>query len=152
MELEYSDEAAAFVALVSGGHPFLARQLCSAAFEDLGESATGEITLAQLQDAAERFISDPDTASLLNENGLWGEVTSPELWPVAQITENQAVLTNLAATDTQPEAALVATAKDRAARQQSIFELKQRAVLSRLEELLRIQFGLFQNWIKRYQA
>ena len=81
MELDYTDEAAQFIADVSGGHPFLARQLCSATFETMGDEAATKITLNHLHEAAERFIRRPGTADLVNENGLWGEVTDPALWP-----------------------------------------------------------------------
>jgi ligand-binding sensor domain-containing protein len=151
MGLAYSDEAVAFVAQVSGGHPFLARQLCSAALRALGEEISGEITLAQLQSAAGRFVREPGTAALLDEKGLWGEVTSPELWPQPQILENQALLTSLAQVEPQPESDLLAAAQNRSARERSLYELEQRTVLGRLEEMLRIQFGLFRIWIERYK-
>jgi len=151
MGLDYSEEAVTFVAEVSGGHPFLARQLCSAAFQALGENVAREITLAQLQAAASRFVRKPDTAALLDEGGLWGEVTDSELWPPPQILENQALLISLAETEPQPEPALLAAGQNRTARERSLLELEHRAVLGRLEEMLRIQFGLFRNWIRRYK-
>jgi len=151
MGLVYSDEAVAYVATVSGGHPFLARQLCSATLKLRGETVGSEITLTQLQTAAAQFVRDPDTASHLNEDGLWGEVTNPVLWPPLQIIENQAMLTALARTETQPEATLLAAAHEVNAREQALFELKQRAVIGRVQELLHIQFGLFRHWIGRYK-
>jgi len=151
MGLVYSDEAVAYVATVSGGHPFLARQLCSATLKLRGETVGSEITLAQLQAAAAQFVRDPDTASHLNEDGLWGEVTNPVLWPSAQIVENQDMLTALARTEAQPETTLLAAAHEVSAREQALFELKQRAVIGRVQELLHIQFGLFRNWIGRYK-
>jgi len=151
MGLAYTDNAVEFVADASGGHPFLARQLCSAALRGLDQTLTGKITLGHLQAAAECFVRDPNTGALLNERGLWGEVTNPELWPSLQILENQTILTSLAETDRQPESDILAAGRDRTAREQSVFELKQRAVLGKLKEMLRIQFGLFQNWIQRYQ-
>jgi hypothetical protein len=150
MGLVYQDKAADFVAEISGQHPFLARQLCSAALQARGEAVGGEMTLPELQAAAARFIREPATAALLDQNGLWGEVTAPELWPRPQIGENEALLTALAKTEAQAEADLLAGAQNRPARERSLFELEQRAVLGRLDERLRIQFGLFREWIRQY--
>ncbi|MCC6190317.1 MAG: tetratricopeptide repeat protein [Anaerolineales bacterium] len=152
MDLDYTDEAASFVAEVSGGHPFLARQLCSSAIEALGTSGVSRIELSHLVQAAERFIRQPGTADLLNENGLWGEVTDPALWPMLQVIENRAILTGLSRSDGQPEAVLVAGGSDRTAREKSVFELEHRTVLGRLEQMLMIRFDLFKQWIERYQV
>ncbi|MCP4360463.1 MAG: hypothetical protein GY796_20835 [Chloroflexi bacterium] len=151
MELAYQDDAVAFVARLSGGHPFLARQLCSAAYQSLGRGGAGEITLSQLQLAANGFINHPNTASLLDEHGLWGFVTDSKLWPLAQIKENQIILTALAQTESLPEPDLLAGASDQSAHKRSLFELEHRAVLGRFHESVLIQFDLFRNWIKRFQ-
>lgn len=150
MGLAYTDDAVQYVAQVSGGHPFQARQLCSAAIQELGDSLTGPVTLEQMQAAAERFVRDPSTEALLS--GLWGEVTNPELWPQQQVIENQDILTTLAKEEQQPEAVVVAAGKDRAARERSVFELRQRSVLNKLQDALRIQFGLFRTWIRKYKT
>src|SRR5206468_3118314 len=116
-----------------------------------GEAAGNEVTVAQLQAAAARFVSDPSTASNLNEDGLWGEVTNPLLWPSPQIVENQDMLVTLARSEPQSETMLLDAAHEVSAREQSLFELKQRAVIGRWQELLHIQFGLFRDWIGRYK-
>ena len=150
MGLVYSDEAAAFVAEVSGGHPFLARQLCSLAFQRLGRR--GDVPLSHLQEVAARFIREPGTSEILDEKGLWGEVSDPKVWPQLQITENQAVLKSLAQTEPQPELELVRCAQDTRACERSLDELERRAVLGRLEQaLFNIRLRLFRAWIRRYQ-
>jgi tetratricopeptide (TPR) repeat protein len=150
MGLVYSDEAVAFVADVSGGHPFLARQLCSMAFQQLGRH--GDVPLSHLQEVAGRFIREPGTSELVDENGLWGEISSPDLWPQSQVVENQAVLKSLAQTEPQPESELVRHARDRRACERSLDELERRAVLNELERrLFNIRLRLFRNWIRRYQ-
>lgn len=162
MNLRYNDEAASCIADLSGGHPFLARQLCSVIVENLQSSADSlptrdtrnsieEITMAELQKAAEDFVRAPQTACLLNENGLWGEVTDRYLWPLPQIEENQSILKELAANNARPESALLAATSNQEARKQSLHELEQRAVINELDELLHIQMMIFQKWIKRYQ-
>ena len=150
MGLVYSDEAVAFVADVSGGHPFLARQLCSLAFQQLGRR--GAVPLSHLQGIAERFIREPGKSEILDENGLWGEISNPDLWPRPQVAENQAILKSLAQTEPQPESDLVGCAQDRRACERSLDELERRAVLGRLERtLFNIRLRLFRNWIRRYQ-
>ncbi len=151
MGLAYPDEAMALVAETSGGHPFLARQLCSAAFQTHLRETGSEISLDELQTAANKFIRNPATSILLNERGIWGEVTNPDLWLAAQIVENGNVLRLLARKGPQPEDGLMEQATDRDAREASLFELDQRSVLERIEENFDIQFGLFQRWIQRYQ-
>lgn len=151
MGLAYPDEAMALVAETSGGHPFLARQLCSAVFQTHIRESGSEISLDELQTAANEFIRNPATSILLDVRGLWGEVTNPDLWPPAQVTENSNLLRLLAQHGPRPEDALMEVATDRRAREASLFELNQRSVLERLEEKFQIQFGLFQNWIRRYQ-
>ena len=163
MDVKYSDEAVAFIADVSGRHPFVARQLCSLIVEDLSQDTNGkeitgfkgseEITLSKVQSIAERFIRDPSTSSLLDERGLWGEVTDPLLWPQPQVQENETVLTTLASVDSQSEKVLLENGFDRRAREWSVFELKKRTVLDadRFSDMLSIQMKLFKNWISRYQ-
>ncbi len=152
MGLAYEDAAVEFIAQVSGGHPFLARLLCSTAYQAGGREISGNMTLTQLQEAAALFVRDPNTAAILDERGLWGEVTNPALWEPPQIRENEAVLTSLAQAEQQSEAALLDASPARQVREGSLFELEQRAVLGRLEALLHIQFGLFHNWIRRYKT
>jgi hypothetical protein len=150
MGLAYTDDALGYIADLSGGHPFLARQLCSLAVSDLGEDPGGALAFENLNTAAERFVRDPKTASLLNERGMWGEVTNPKLWPQPQIIENQIILTSLSDTEDLPEEHLLQSGRDPEARERSLFELKQRHVLNKVVAALRIQFGLFRNWIWRY--
>ncbi|MBN1147043.1 MAG: hypothetical protein JXA78_07295 [Anaerolineales bacterium] len=151
MGLVYTDEALEYIADLSGGHPFLARQLCSLAVRELGEDPGGALTYESIQTAAERFVRDPNTESLLNERGLWGEATNPELWSQPQIIENQIILTSLAESETLPEEDLLRSGRDPAARERSLFELKQRYVLNKVMAALRIQFALFRNWIWQYK-
>lgn len=162
MSLRYSDEAAACVAELSGGHPFLARQLCSLIVESLksdlrrksdveGLGSVGDITMEDLRGAAEEFVSTPQTATLLNEEGLWGEVTDANIWLPHLVKETRSLLVELAGAGAEPEVKLLEAAADSDARRQSLHELKQRAVVGDFQQLLRIRIKLFSDWIKRYQ-
>lgn len=151
LELEYTDEAAKFVADASGGHPFLARQLCSATLKTMEGAGTSKIELNHLLEAAKRFIREPGTADLLNENGLWGEVTDPVLWPQPQVIENRNILTGLARSQPQRREMLLEKGQDKAAFDKSVSELEHRAVINQSEQLLEIRCDLFRQWIKNYQ-
>ena len=90
-----------------------------------------KITLDIVTSIIESFIRNPTTASYLNENGLWGELTNPKLWPLSQVTENKSILTTLARHDVQPESVVLANGFDREARENSVFELEKRFVLDK---------------------
>ncbi len=106
-----------------------------------------------MRSVAERFIREPDTASFLNENGLWGEVTNPELWSVPQLQENIAILTTLAEMEYQREPELLTNGSDRRAREQSVFDLIKLSILAKEKntDTLRIHIKLFFYWIRRNQ-
>jgi ligand-binding sensor domain-containing protein len=151
MGLVFDDAAAVAVARLSGGHPFLARQLCSTALT-LRQGDDALLSLDLVERAAALFVRQPSTAANLDEQGLWGEVTNPALWPPAQIVENQTLLQTLAHAEEKAEPDLLATGADPAARTQSLYELTQRAVLRRLlPERLRIHLELFSAWIRAYR-
>lgn len=150
MGLKYAEEAARFVAEISGGHPFLARQLCSLAFQELGRD--GDVPLSHLEAIAERFIREPGKAELLDEAGLWGEISDLDLWPEPQAMANQAILLSLSQIEPQPEPDLIARAQDHRACERSLDEMEKRDILGRPEAaLFHIQLGLFRDWIRRYK-
>ncbi|MEZ4730258.1 MAG: hypothetical protein R3E79_24270 [Caldilineaceae bacterium] len=151
MGLVFDDAAATAVARLSGGHPFLARQLCSTALT-LRQGDDALLSLDLVERAAALFVRQPTTAANLDEQGLWGEVTNPALWPPAQIAENQTLLQTLAHAEEEAEPDLIAAGADSAARTQSLYELTQRAVLRRLlPERLCIHLELFSAWIRAYR-
>jgi len=152
MGLKYDEEAVEFIVEICGGHPFLMRQLCSKYLRSIGNAFGGTIKKDDIVSAAERFVREPDSESLLNERGLWGEVTNPKLWSHSQIRENQAILVSLATTKLQTEENIIEAGEDIAAREYSIFELKQRSILNHIETMLRIQIGIFRDWILRYRV
>ena len=101
MGLRFQAQAAEFVADISGGHPFLARQLCSLAIQSSQAiRASGEIKIDHLKQAVQDFIQNPDYASNLDTQGLWGEVTNPKIWPESEISIHEFILETLA--DEQP--------------------------------------------------
>jgi len=147
MGLVYSSEAASFVADISGGYPFFARQLCSLAFQHADGTSTFD--LSHLQEMTHRFISEPATSELLR--GLWEEAQDPALWSTAHIIENQTLLKSLAQAEPQAEEKLASQAQDRRAFEHALEELKLRAMLSQApKDRFQIRLRLFRIWIRRY--
>ncbi|HEV7398437.1 MAG TPA: FHA domain-containing protein [Pyrinomonadaceae bacterium] len=155
VELTYSDTAEDFIAQASGGHPFLARQLCSLAYAEQ-KQRPGEMRLEYLQEAAERFLFDPQYAVYLNHRGLWSESTNVELWGEAQSQINQAILGVLASADGPvPESALI-DEPDSYGKRAALFSLAQLHIIQSIDDPgggtdrhFVIPFGLFRSWLRR---
>jgi hypothetical protein len=155
VELTYTDAAGDFIAETSGGHPFLARQLCSLAYSEQGQKP-GEMRLKYLHQAADRFLFDPQYAVYLNDRGLWSESTSVELWDANQSQINEGILRTLAASaDPVLESVLIAQ-PDSHTKRSALFSLRQMHIIQTCDEVKQdvgphfgITFGLFRSWIRR---
>jgi hypothetical protein len=147
MGLQYQPDALDFVAETSGGHPYWARKLCSLAFHEC--EGGHPITMDCLRSVAQRFIQEPSTAHLLDENGLWGEISDPYLWPKLQVAANQKILLSLAGADQRRKDEIVGQVLQRSAFNASLYELNQRSVLAQSDsDMYWIHLRLFRNWIR----
>lgn len=147
MGLSYTDEAVAFVAEISGGHPYWARKLCSLALQSW--DGANRFTLEDLHIAAQRFVQEPGTAQLLDERGLWGEITDPHLWPKTQISANEHILLSLSEVERRRKEELLTRTTQQTSYNTSLYELNRRSILGKPEEdLYWIQLRLFRNWIR----
>jgi hypothetical protein len=155
VELTYGDDGGNFVAHASGGHPFLARQLCSLAFTQQ-KQRSGKMHLEYLQRAAERFIFDPQYAVYLSHSGLWNEATHIDLWDSTQARINESILIELASSrEPLPESVLIAGSESYA-KQSALFSLTQLHVIHPTDDdagetdpHFAITFGLFRSWVRR---
>jgi hypothetical protein len=153
--LSYEDDAALRVARASGGHPSLARQLCSLMFEQR-DRRPGEVTLSDVEAAEETFLFDPQYAAAINETGLWGELTRGPLWSEKASLANEAILFALARADGPvPERDLLGEGAP-AARRASLAVLEQLCVIRRgggdaapRRGSYELSFGLFRAWVRR---
>lgn len=150
VDVTLGDEVAEYVAEQSGGHPMLARQLCSLAYR-LRDRAAGELPLAAIRDAADRFVSDPEYYTHLGRNGLWMETTDERLWGGAGAAANQAILRVLAESPEPVHEAVLLTGVSAPDRRTALLELTRRSVLTRDPSgpAYRITFELFRSWIRR---
>jgi hypothetical protein len=149
--LSFSEEATAYVLAASGGYPSLARQLCSLAYRRGGRQP-GEVLLSKLEEAAVTFVDDPQYASFLDDNGLWGELGNERLWSDAVARANQEILATLAGhTGPVPRSVLV-QAPNAGARRKALIGLVQLSVVRELpgsEPEYEMNFGLFRSWIRQ---
>jgi hypothetical protein len=156
VELSYSDATAASIAQASGGHPFLARQLCSLAYKQRNQQP-GEVPLQSVQAAAERFLFDPQYSTpTLGDNGLWSEISNVKLWGEQAARVNQSVLLTLAQSAQPLREIEIANDPEAALKRSALLALQQLSVIRPVEEIsdqsdsrYMIAFGLFRSWIRR---
>ena len=122
VKLSYSEEAVGYIAQMSGGHPYLARQLCSLAYGQRRQRM-GELTRSAMQQAVERFLFDPKYASSINASGLWGEVTNVKLWGEQAARANQDVLFTLAQSTDPIAESVITNGSDQVALRSALFSL-----------------------------
>jgi hypothetical protein len=94
--LEYSAEAASFIAEASGGHPLFARKLCSAAYQAHGRKP-GMIALSELHKAFTLLVERSDLSGpLFGDTGLWEQAGAAVYWGEETARLNHALLVQLA--------------------------------------------------------
>jgi hypothetical protein len=149
MNLLYTDDALSFIATTSGGHPYLARQLCSLAYKRRDTRQTGVITLHEMQSAANLFLSHPDYNDSLE--GIWQEATRPSIWPESIQLENKRILQHLARHKQANDLDISSNSKNTIECENSIEELKLRHIITEAKDNLIITFDLFRRWVEKYQ-
>jgi len=148
--LSFNNEAADFVAECSGGHPQIARQLCSLAYRNRYRKP-GEMTLAHLRKAADQFVINPKYNFVLGENGLWGNLTDGRIWSATAAGANQEILYVLASSPGHVPKATLLKGGDPVVRGTCLFELQERSILRSTEgpdPMFSITFGVFRRWIR----
>jgi len=149
MNLLYAEDALSFIADASGGHPYLARQLCSLAYKNRDANPIGEVTLHEMKKAADLFVSHPDYNDSLE--GIWQEATRPLVWSESLQRENKEILLYLAKYRSRSMAEMLANSKNANECEYSIEELRLRHIIAGTNDELIIRFDLFRRWIEKYQ-
>lgn len=150
VKLEYSQQAIDLIYEAGGGHPFITRQICSLAFSQMKQP--GQVPLELLQHVIEEFIYDPDTASLLNRDGLWGSITEAAIWG-RQEARAQGDLLRFLASECDPRPIIeFVQGKNSASKRAAIQELKNLHIIKEVAPgHYDIAFGCFKNWIQEWQ-
>ncbi|MUG91718.1 tetratricopeptide repeat protein [Scytonema sp. UIC 10036] len=151
IDLSYDDRATELVAQASGGHPLIARQLCSLAYRQRNRQP-GPVSVVTIEESIHRYIYDLQYAAVLKE--LWDEVTSNQLWGASAARAHEQILFALAQSDSSlPEAQLVMD-NDSVNYRSALFTLNQIHILHLIESpeqtplTYKITFDLFRQWIR----
>jgi hypothetical protein len=145
--LVYDEDSLQAIADLSGGHPFLARQLCSVLFS-LRDRELGQIRRDEIDGAVHHFIYSDQTVPYLDA-GIWQDAGNAHLWSSPeQAEENQSVLLELAKAD-----GLLSTedllSPNPAVRRESIIGLTNYGIIYDPEPgLYAIKFGLLREWLR----
>lgn len=133
MGLEFRPEALEQIFAESGGHPFLARQLCSALWSSLRDQrAAGEklsVGLPEITDAVSAYMHDDGKRSYHDQ-----------IWATRLTSDEQQVVERLAAAaGPQPL---------QRGEQKALRSLMQRHIIIEKDERYHIAFGLLRRWVR----
>lgn len=146
--LAYSEEAATSTYELSGGHPFLARQLCSVLYRQR-EMREGLIEAADLSAAIEQFIYDEQTSVHLDA-GIWQDAGNPALWGTEAPSVNQALLLDIARGGGPVLQAELLQGPDADMRLAALFNLERFHFIYQPEpRVYALRFGLLRTWLRR---
>jgi hypothetical protein len=146
--LVYGDQSIELVIQMSGGHPFLARQLCSLLYRQR-DQRPGEVGPDEISLAVDHFIYDMQTVRYLEE-GIWKDAGNISLWGEKQAKVNQEILLELARAD-EPltkDALLEATGAD--IRRASLISLERFHFVHQPDPgHYALRYGLLRIWLRR---
>jgi len=138
---------------MSGGHPFLARQLCSIAYKKHGD--TGKISHSVVKHIAHNFVRNPTTASYFDDQGLWGELGRSSIWGDQVSQANHSILQNLAVSSHGLRKSKLNSGPNATIAEQAFIALEERSIISPIEpgsDTYHITFGLFRDWIRLHKS
>lgn len=141
MSIGYSDEACDLLVEAGGGHPFLTRQLCSQATQDVERPGTVEID--RVRAAIENYLHQ--ARNYLAES-LWGVDTGGP--PANEAT----LLTSLTMSQPQPEDQLLhplGSALEVRARKLALERLAQQSLIRLSDDGWEITIPLYRQWLRQ---
>jgi formylglycine-generating enzyme required for sulfatase activity len=142
MEIGYEESALDLLVEAGGGHPFLTRQLCSQAIQNL--ERPGTVDQARAVKAIEDYLGQP--RNYLAES-LWGiDAGGPPAMEAA-------LLRSLATSQPQTEQDLIAAispSEEKRAYRLALARLQDQRLIHNVGEVLNITIPLYRHWIRRY--
>ncbi len=148
VSLRYDDASVEAIVELSGGHPFLARQLCSLLYR-LRDHQPGTITVDAFPAAVEHFIYDIQTVTHLDA-GIWQDAGNAALWGEAQAQANQAILLALAQAEEPLSKEVLLNAPDADVRRAALIDLERFHFICPVESgAYTLRYGLFRTWLRR---
>jgi hypothetical protein len=146
--LVYDTVSVESVAELSGGHPFLARQLCSLLYQ-LREQRSGQITEAAIPAAVEQFIYDEQKVTHLDA-GIWQDARNISLWGKTQADINQTILLELAEANDPLSKNDLLNGENVASRHTALINLERFHFIHQLEPgYYALRYGLLRIWLRR---
>jgi hypothetical protein len=146
--LVYSEESLQDISGLSGGHPFLARQLCSVLYKRHGRQA-GLIETDEIFPGVRQFIYDDLTVTHLDA-GIWQDAGNTALWGVANARVNQSLLLDLARADGPVPQDDILSGPDADARQTALINMERFHIVYQPEPgIYAIRFGLLRTWLRQ---
>jgi hypothetical protein len=146
--LVYDDDSLDAISALSGGHPFLARQLCSVLYRQRG-CQPGQVGIVDIPTGVDHFIYDEQTVAHLDA-GIWQDAGNPVLWGEAQAQVNRVLLLELARADSPvPQDALLDT-PDADLRRTALINLERFHFIHQPEPgHYALCYGLLRTWLRR---
>jgi len=150
ISLTYDNETVDYIFEMSGGHPFLARQICSLAYKKHGD--VGHMPFKTVQQVTDMYVRNPATASYFDDHGLWGELGQKSIWEKEVSEANHSVLRLIAASPKGLTKTELCAAPNGSA-EQSFIALAERSIISPVpdSDCYQITFGLFRDWIRHHK-
>ena len=146
LRLEYSNESLELISKLSGGHPLLARQLCSLLYQTHSDKEQ-PIGVSEVDQTVQRFIYDESTEIRLVR--LWQEAGNEKLWGAAKAKVNQSVLLDLASAGAPMAYNELLDAPDASARRVALINLERfHFVYQPQLGKYAIRFGLLEKWLR----
>ncbi|MCP4459596.1 MAG: hypothetical protein GY816_16465, partial [Cytophagales bacterium] len=145
--LDYDDQTMNLIIRKSGAHPYLARQLCSAAYQKYKE--TGVMPFEIVNETLEEFVYNPSRNDYFNDYALWGELAKDDIWGKEIGEMNHHILRQLAASNKGLSKDALFHNTKRTIFEQAFAALKERSIISLIPgtDRYQITFELFQDWI-----
>ncbi len=146
--LVYAEASLREILTLSGGHPFLARQLGSLLLR-MRDYNPGEVQLDEVRQAAERFIYDGETAYHLEQN-LWRDAGNPTLWGEKQARINHLLLLELARAEQPLSKAHLLDGPQADLRREALLRLERFHLIHQPEPgIYALRYGLLRAWLRR---
>jgi tetratricopeptide (TPR) repeat protein len=148
VELKYELESLQAISELSGGHPFLARQLCGVLYERR-DCKGGVVRFPEIAPCVDYFILNEETVTHVDA-GIWRDAGNEALWSEAGGRINQSLLLDLArAGESLPREELLGGV-NRNARLNALINLERiHIVYNPTPDTCAIKFGLLQEWLRR---
>ena len=159
--IDFHNETSSCIFKKSGGHPYLARQLCNTAY--CMNKKPGIISMDVILAAAEEYVYNPAKSDYFDDNSLWGELGKSYIWGSEVSKSNHSILLDIASNsgglsknellsniETRSGKRLRNFQQDRISFEKAIYGLIERSIVEIDPETKRyyITIELLQDWIR----